>query len=1006
VSGANTVQAHYQIVAPAAAATNDWVAFPGAATFWDLNPSGGPRRDAAGSRIGLIAQDNWPAGGTFPSSGQPAIAHVDYFRVSPDNCPTGADTTAPTTTATAAPAAPNGTNGWYTSDVNVTLAGNDGATGSGVDKIEYKVDGGAFAAYTAPVAITTAGTHTLEFRSTDKAGNVEATKSLTVKVDKTAPTTTATLEPATGPYTGPVTLTLTAADQANASGVAKTEYMVNTASPFGALAAAKLANAAAEWVTYNPASKPTFTAPGAYSVDYRATDAAGNVETAKTVTFTITAPNNDKTAPVTTQTLDPAAPGAGKTYSAPVKVKFSANDQAPGGPAAKTVEVNASGDRWVPSSVALYTGDKVQWNFPTETATFPHDVWVVAPGGSQANPTQVTSGIVFPGGASASKTFDANGAWTFICKVHAIYDSTSNAWSGMTGTATVSAAPSGDAPSGVDYTEYRVKTGATQGDWVKANNTAAANPFASEVTVSAEGQHTVEFRSVDKAGNIEATKSVAFGVDIPDPGFPVIEAFADPAQGEAPLLTRFTASGFDPDGGTLTYKWEFIDGTVLGRAATRTYTKPGTYTAKVTATDDEGDKTSKEVTVTVTAPGVLPPTVELGTDVTSGAAALSVKFTATGNDPDGEEDDLLYAWDFGDGGGSFERSPTHTYLAKGTYTAKVTVSDGSGATASKTVVITVTDSPGNGAPTITGIGKIQPHGNPMQLQLTVTATDPERDKLTFEWDFDDGSVKGTGADVTHTWTTAGTYNVKVTASDGKGGTATRTETVTVAPAANVLPTVNIKADPAQGSAPLPVQFSAEVGDPDGDASNLLYVWAFGDGSFSAEKNPLHTYTVGGVHTATLTVTDARGGKTTKSVQITVSTVQGAGNSPAPKTADVAPAQAPWFGIGEPVKTSVSGFAKSGLSVKVTATEAMSGSAKLVVSSKVAKALGLKSTTLASTSVKFTGAGSKTVKFKVSKAVKKALAKAKGSVKITLSVSLKAQGESAASSTRSVTLTRR
>ncbi len=92
-----------------------------------------PRRDATGSRIGLIAQDNWPAGGTFPSNGVPAIAHVDYFRVTPDNCPMGADQTAPTTTATAAPTAPNGTAGWYTSDVNVTLAGNDGANGSGID---------------------------------------------------------------------------------------------------------------------------------------------------------------------------------------------------------------------------------------------------------------------------------------------------------------------------------------------------------------------------------------------------------------------------------------------------------------------------------------------------------------------------------------------------------------------------------------------------------------------------------------------------------------------------------------------------------------------------------------------------------------------------------------------------------------------------------------------------------------------------------------------------------
>ena len=195
-----------------------------------------------------------------------------------------------------------------------------------------------------------------------------------------------------------------------------------------------------------------------------------------------------------------------------------------------------------------------------------------------------------------------------MCKIHSVL--TAGVYTGMVGTAVVSAAPAGDAPSGVDYTEYRVKTGATQGDWVKATNTGGANPFASQVTVSAEGDHTVEYRSVDKAGNVEATKSVAFGIDIPEPGTPVIEAFADPATGAAPLETRFSASGYDPDGGALTYSWEFADGAFNGRAVTRTYTKPGTYIGKVTATDDEGDKTVKEVTVTVTAPGVQPPTVE------------------------------------------------------------------------------------------------------------------------------------------------------------------------------------------------------------------------------------------------------------------------------------------------------------------------------------------------------------------------------------------------------------
>ena len=256
----------------------------------------------------------------------------------------------------------------------------------------------------------------------------------------------------------------------------------------------------------------------------------------------------------------------------------------------------------------LTTGDRITWNFPASEGQ-PHDVWVVAPGGNPdpAGPdlAQVTSGIVFPGGPSVTKTFTQNGDVDVLLQPARVVQRAARgaAWSARP---TWPPATAGDPPSGVDFTEYRVKTGDAQGDWVRKTNTGGANPFASQVTVSAEGQHTVEYRSVDKAGNVEATKTVAFGIDIPDPGFPVIQAFADPTSGTAPLLVRFSATGFDPDGGTLSYKWEFADGTALGARRRADVHQPGTYTGKVTATDDEGDTTSKDVTVTVTAPDVGP----------------------------------------------------------------------------------------------------------------------------------------------------------------------------------------------------------------------------------------------------------------------------------------------------------------------------------------------------------------------------------------------------------------
>jgi hypothetical protein len=103
------------------------------------------------------------------------------------------DRTAPVTTASTDPATPNGTNGWFTTAVNVALAtGTDEAT-------EYKVGTGDWTTYTAPLELSADGTYTVGYRSTDKAGNVEKERSLTVKVDRTAPTVACSvLNPANG----------------------------------------------------------------------------------------------------------------------------------------------------------------------------------------------------------------------------------------------------------------------------------------------------------------------------------------------------------------------------------------------------------------------------------------------------------------------------------------------------------------------------------------------------------------------------------------------------------------------------------------------------------------------------------------------------------------------------------------------------------------------------------------------------------------------------------------
>ena len=93
------------------------------------------------------------------------------------------DNAAPVTTATFATP---GTSGWHPGTVPVQLAATD--EGQGVDRIEYKLDSGAWTSYTGTVTVTGDGNHTLLYRAIDKAGNVEAEKAATIKIDGTKPT--------------------------------------------------------------------------------------------------------------------------------------------------------------------------------------------------------------------------------------------------------------------------------------------------------------------------------------------------------------------------------------------------------------------------------------------------------------------------------------------------------------------------------------------------------------------------------------------------------------------------------------------------------------------------------------------------------------------------------------------------------------------------------------------------------------------------------------------------
>ncbi|WP_377267188.1 OmpL47-type beta-barrel domain-containing protein [Peterkaempfera sp. SMS 1(5)a] len=364
----------------------------------------------------------------------------------------GGDTTAPQ--ASAAVTGDKNADGQYTGTATVTLTATD--TESGVDHIDYTLDGGTSTAYTTPIAVTTPGDHTLTYRATDKAGNTSADQTTTFTIatpttkDTTPPQTSATVtgdKNADGQYTGTATVTLTATD--TESGVDHIDYTLD-----GGTSTAYTTPIAV-------------TTPGDHTLTYRATDKAGNTSADQTTTFTIATPTTKDTTPPQTSATVTGDKNADGQYIDTATVTLSASDTESGvdriqysldGGAYQTytapVAVSTSGDH----TLTYRATDKAGNTSADQTTTFT----VAAPPAGDTTAPQ----------ASAAVTGTQNAAWQYV------------------GSATVTITATDD-KSGVDRIEYSLDGGPYL-------------VYTAPVVVDRAGDHAVRYRAVDKAGNTSA----------------------------------------------------------------------------------------------------------------------------------------------------------------------------------------------------------------------------------------------------------------------------------------------------------------------------------------------------------------------------------------------------------------------------------------------------------------------------------------------------------------------
>lgn len=199
-------------------------------------------------------------------------------------------------------------------------------------------------------------------------------------------------------------------------------------------------------------------------------------------------------------------------------------------------------------------------------------------------------------------------------------------------------------------------------------------------------------------------------------------------------------------------------------------------------------------------------------------------------------------WSFGDGTGSTLTSPVHTFSQTGTYIVCLTIHD-----SLQTCNSTFCDSV---HVTVAGSGCQAAFSYQQANQNTFNFTDASSPQTPFVyWNFGDGTTSNLH-NPTHSYTSAGTFNVCLTIIDSLLGCSNSyCSQVTVQGSGNCQANFNASVDSTGG-----VNFTdASTGNPS------HWAWSFGDGSAGTGQNVFHQYNSTGYHYVCLTISDSASG---------------------------------------------------------------------------------------------------------------------------------------------------
>jgi hypothetical protein len=240
------------------------------------------------------------------------------------------DSTPPTSTA-----AIDGTitaGGSYRSPVTVSLSGTDAT--SGVQSIQYRIDGGAQYVYTGPFKVGGSGPHTLEYSATDWAGNKEGPHLLSIP-----------LETSGVGHPLPASALITRGTVGTNGWYVSDVYVIMSGS--SAIGSPTSVAYRLDGGAWNRFTAPVLLVSGRHTLDYQAIDADGYQESMRSVGL-----NVDATPPSIVQTIP-----AGETIRPDGTIAWSGSDSVSG-----IVDYEVSVDGGAYQSVGKATTVRGPWS--------------------------------------------------------------------------------------------------------------------------------------------------------------------------------------------------------------------------------------------------------------------------------------------------------------------------------------------------------------------------------------------------------------------------------------------------------------------------------------------------------------------------------------------------------------------------------------------------------------------------------------------------------------------